>query len=127
MTLVYGATTVTINTALFPAVVIPSHNDTIGVSEDGQAAGYSFGSTTYTVKLTIRCDATLRTALRSFYTTTVLGRTREFTLTPDTGVDLGAGAGTAITTARIWDADFQESFEAVDLFYVTLTIFHEGS
>jgi len=127
MTFAYSTTTITITSALFPVGVRLEHYDSAGETEDGQALGYSYGVNAYFVTMRIRCDATLRTSLRDFYKTKVLGRAREFILTPDTGVDLGAGSGTVITTARIWQADFPENFEAWDLFYVDLVIRHEGS
>jgi len=111
--------------------VRPIHYDNVGESENMAAIGYSRGATSYQFPLKIRADETLRNSLRNFYLTKTLGRSRQFTLTPDVGYDLGAGKELgggegAISTARIWDAYFEEEMISVERFMITLLIRHNG-
>jgi hypothetical protein len=130
MNFTYGATTITIsspNGLLYPLNIRRIHWDTVNETENGVVLAYDHSVDTWIVNMRIRCNKTLRDSLESFYRNTLGGRSLAFTITPDTGVDLGAGTDTDVQTARIWDASFSDQMTAWNYFIVELTIRHIGT
>lgn len=121
MTFASGATTLTINRCHYPVTQSVEHRDTVGETENGTVYAYDFDTDIRIIKMQVSGDETFRAALESFYLTTVNGRTNTFTVTPDSGINLGAGAG-AVITARFWDNGIDEVLSAWNLYRMQITI-----
>ena len=66
-------------------------------AEDGTAYVYDAGVEVWLVEATVKINDTTRGVLRSFIRTVVLFSKLTLTLDPDDPIDLGAGAGAAVT------------------------------
>ena len=108
MTFQLGATTVTIDAMLFPVERRATRHQTFSTAGDGTRRVYDRGFNDENIKLVIKDDHDNLTNIRTFIEDTVKMRLTPFTLTPDSGVDLGNGDGTGIT-ARYWDSNFIET------------------
>ncbi|MCL4305064.1 hypothetical protein KJZ99_04070 [bacterium] len=101
MTLQYSSTTVTLTGrtgARKPLDVQPERLQSVGEYEDGTIEVYDRDVVVWLATFEIRGMSQSKLAeLRNFFLHTVKGSKHQFTLTPDSGVDLGAGNGVAVT------------------------------
>jgi len=126
MTFTKGATSITITRVVYPLEVECHYLDVIGEAEDGGVVAFDHAAKIYKIKFSILADGTLKNSLKSFYEDIVKGRTLPFTIQPDAGVDIGAGAGVTVNSARIWEITFRYRMAAYDFFNIELVIRHLG-
>lgn len=104
-----GATVVTVNGAQpdanLPAVEAKQTRD---VAEDGTAYVYDQTTREWLFEVRLRLTNSQRSALRSFFHSTVQYSKTAFSLTPDAGLDLGKGAGVQLTNVRLWQSGYTE-------------------
>lgn len=104
-----GPTVVTINGAQpdanLPAIEAKQTRD---VAEDGTAYIYDQTTREWFFELRLRLTNSQRSALRSFFHSTVQYSKTAFSLTPDAGLDLGKGAGVQLTNVRLWQGSYTE-------------------
>ena len=123
-----GGTSVTGLVALYPGPDEEvTHWDTFNVTGDGTPKSFSNDVNTYNLYLKLRMTETVMESLRSFFKTTVKGRSLTFTVTPPTGVDIGLGASTAITTAHFNQSVLRFQRVAHNYYICDVVIYHQGS
>lgn len=101
MTLQYSSTTVTLTGrtgARKPLDIQPERLQNVGEYEDGTIEVYDRDVVVWVATFEVRgMNQSQLATLRGFFLNVVKGSKHAFTLTPDSGVDLGAGNGVAIT------------------------------
>ena len=102
MTWVRGGTSVSITTTGYPLKTDWGQKQNRIRMENGDVDVYDRGKLEVFYTFTIRLTQSTFAALQTFIRDTLAYRYNTFTLTPDSGVDLGLGDGVAIT-ARNWD------------------------
>jgi hypothetical protein len=97
MTLNYSATTITMPGIILPAKNLPNvvHSQNRQVDETGGIHTYNRGVNQWYWEITLRLTEAQKTSLFDFIKNTIVFSLNEITLTPDTGINLGAGVGTA--------------------------------
>jgi hypothetical protein len=106
MTFTYGATTITVLGAIYPLKVDWSQRQNIIKMEDGSVDVYDRSKFQLFYKLVIASAANY-TDVRNFIRTTVSFSKYSFNVTPDAGVDLGAGDGVAVPV-RYWGQEYED-------------------
>jgi len=109
MTFTYGGTSVVLPGA-FPQTPLPAieHSQNIGETVSGFVRVYNRGVNRWYPKIKMQLNATQRSALRAFVKNTIQFSTLYFTVTPDATVDLGRGAGVALTNVYWWEDTYSE-------------------
>jgi len=126
MTFTWGETSVVVDVQ-YPAIVAPVHFQTRGETQGGGAKVYDYGVNVYHIIIELRVKTAAKIAeLRSFFMSTTTFSKETFTITPDPGHDIGAGAGAAIT-ARLWDDDWEEKMVNWQKFPPTLRFRKENA
>lgn len=109
LTFTYSATSVVLNGCEFetslPAI---EFRQTMDEAEDGTVYVYDKTARVWLFELRLKLTNTQRSALRSFFKTTVQGSKLAFSLTPPPSLDLGKGAGTQLTNVRLWQGEYTE-------------------
>jgi len=126
MTLTKDATIVELPGALFGLEYGIEHYQHTGESEGGDAKVYDHQVNRYIIKASVRISDSQRADLRSFIRDTIVFAKETFTLTPDSGIDLGAGAGNDVTV-RYWPSSYKEKAYAPGRYEVSLTFRREAS
>ena len=83
------------------------HKQNLGMAEDGTVFAYNRGVNEWFYELRMRLTDAQRSSLRAFLRNTVQFGTTTFAFTPDTGIDIGAGATTSVA-ARYWQDSLTE-------------------
>lgn len=109
-TFVLGGDTVTFTGFIFPFMHSYDHHQNIGVAEDATVRAYDRGVTErfIGIKLNEKNHTNAITNLRTFIITTVTFSKTTFTFTPDPGINVGAGDGSAVTV-RWWNSKLVEN------------------
>lgn len=106
MKFTYSATEITVPGVSLPARNIPNivHIQNRQKADDGSVTVYNGDRNEWYWEINLRCTEAQKTAIFSFVIDTILFSTHEFTITPETGVNLGAGAGIAFD-CHYWGDD----------------------
>lgn len=109
MTLTYSATTVTLPGAL-PQTPLPSieHRQNVKEADDGTIRVYNRAVNRWYLKIGVRVKAAERDALRAFVKNTIQFSTLPFSVTPDSTVDFGKGAGVTLASVTWWENTYTE-------------------
>ncbi len=122
MTFTYSATTITPPSPNFgDTKVVPVKKQNRHAMEDGTARVYTRSTVEWLIYLTLRCSYSELIALRNFFKNTVYYSRYAFTFTPDSGMNAGAGLGTAVTV-RLWQDDIPEPYDAPGKFTVNVVL-----
>ena len=111
------------NAVIYPADLVKTAFDTVSLTEAGEVVAWDLGVVEFTMSFTVRANATLRGLIETIYEN--VGRHTAFTLTPDDWIDLGNGAGTAVT-ARFWMNSLQCKMIAYDFYEIPIAVRIEG-
>jgi len=119
-------TTVSLPGALLPLSKRTDRDIKMGVTGSGAVKVYDNSVNEYFIPVKIRINETQRSALNSFIRTTVAYAYATFSVTPDAGVDFGAGAATAVAV-RYWDRSYEETHLAPAWYEVGLVFRREAT
>lgn len=111
MTFAYGPTSVQLHGIIMPYPLRVQRLNSVGLAADGIVKVRDEGVVESYIDIVIREDHDVIYQVRSFLKETVKLAKLPFTVTPDAGVDLGAGDGVALTV-HYWSSDFMESMFA---------------
>ena len=126
MIFTYSATSVTLPGAEPSWQYKTTHRQNKGVTEGGYVRMYNRGINEYMIPVKFRLTTTQLTALYTFLNTTVQWAALVFSCTPDSGVDIGAGAGTAVNV-RCWSDDWAPKWLSADRWEVELLLRREAT
>lgn len=108
MTFVYSGTTVTVTGAIYPVDRKVTRKQNRLKAENGAAIVYDRDQEQAFIAINLTGTHAEHVDIRNFFIGSVLFQKYAFTLTPDTGVNLGNGDGVAVT-ARYFSSNFVET------------------
>ncbi len=112
MTFTYSSTSIVFKGSLYPFTASYKRFQTAGVSADGQTVAVRDEAIEEVYwKIILHEPHSKISDIRSFLLNTVGIQKYYFTFTPDSGMDLGGGAGVA-QYARLWSANFIDTMHA---------------
>lgn len=111
MTFSYGATSVQVHGIIMPFQLAMQRHNSVGLAANGVVKVRDEGVVESFIDVMIRENHDAMYQIRHFFKETVKLSKLPFTLSPDPGVDLGAGDGVALTV-HFWSSDFMESMFA---------------
>ena len=123
MIFTYGATVVNLPANRY-GLPYPEFDDhtTQSVAWDGQVTPYNGPYTEIFISVRFRLKEAARAALRDFFLNIVQWGVHAFDVTPDSGIDIGNGAGTELEDVYYWGKPYAEIPIANGIFEVSFLL-----